>query len=179
MQSASKSCSLDPVPTWLLKLCVSALLLIITAIVNVSIDSGRVPPAFKCAQIRPLLKKPTLDPDILKNYKPLSKLPFISKVLEKVVYTRIERHLVENGLCEEFQSAYRRIHSTKTALLKVQSDTLESLDNGFVTVLVMVDLSATFDNLNHGILLSIRNLRSSSQMDSIVSYRPLPGSGHR
>jgi len=67
MKSPSKSCSLDfPVPTWLLKLCVGELLPIITAIFNVSMDSGQVPPAFKCAQIRPLLKKPTLDPDILK-----------------------------------------------------------------------------------------------------------------
>jgi hypothetical protein len=154
MKSPSKSCSLDPVPTWLLKLCVGELLPIITAIVNVSMDSSCVPLAFKCAQIRPLLKKPTLDPDILKNYRPVSNLPFISKVLEKVVDTRIERHLVDNCLHEELQSAYRRSHSTETALLKVQSDILESLDNGCVTVLVMLDLSAAFDTLDHGILLS-------------------------
>ena len=65
MKSPSKSCSLDPMPTWLLKLCVSELVPIITAIVNVSMDICRVPPVFKCAQIRPLLKKPTLDSDIL------------------------------------------------------------------------------------------------------------------
>ena len=154
MKSPSKSCSLDLMPTWLLKLYVSELLPIITAIVNVSMDSWRVPPVFKCAQIRPLLKKPTLDPDILKNYRPVSNLPFISKVLEKVVDTRIECHLVENGLHEELQSAYHRFHLTETALLKVQSDILESLDNGFVTVLVMLDMSAAFDTLNHRILLS-------------------------
>ncbi|KAK2140999.1 hypothetical protein LSH36_1186g01028 [Paralvinella palmiformis] len=61
---------------------------------------------------------------------------------------------VENGLHEELQSAYRRFHSTQTAFLKVQSDILESLDNGFVTVLVKLDLSAAFDTLDHGILLS-------------------------
>ena len=94
MKSPSKSCSLDPVPTWLLKLCVGELLPIITAIVNVSMDSSCVPLAFKCAQIRPLLKKSKLDPDILKNYRPVPNLPFISRVLEKVVDTRIERHLV-------------------------------------------------------------------------------------
>ena len=119
LNSPSKSCCLDPMPTWVLNLCVSELLPIITAIVKVSMDSCRVPPVFKCAQIQPLLKKPTLDPDILKNYRPVSNLPFISKVLEKVVDTRIERHLVENGLHKEFQSAYRRFHSTETALLKV------------------------------------------------------------
>ena len=100
-----------------------------------------------------ILKKPTLDPDILQHYKPVSNLPFIVKVLKKVVYTRIERHLVSNGLHEELQSAYRRSHSTETALLKGQSDILESLDNGRVTVLVMLHLSAAFDTLDHGILL--------------------------
>ena len=61
---------------------------------------------------------------------------------------------MENGLHEELQSAYHRFHSTETAFLKVQSDILESLDDVFVTVLVMLDLSAAFDILNHGILLS-------------------------
>ena len=77
------------------------LLIIITAIVNASTDSSCVPRALQCAQIRPLLKKPTLDPDILKHYRPVSNLPFIAKVLEKVEYIRIERHLVSNGLHEE------------------------------------------------------------------------------
>jgi len=67
MKSPSKSCSLDPMPTWLLKLCVSELLPIVTTIVNVSMENGHVPTAFKSAKIRLLLKKPTLDPDILKN----------------------------------------------------------------------------------------------------------------
>ena len=74
-------------------------------------------------------------------------------VLEKVVDTRIERHLVSNGLHKEIQAAYRSSHSTETALLKVQSDILEYLDNGCVTVLVMLDLSAAFDTLDHGIIL--------------------------
>ena len=150
LNSLDKSCDLDPVPTWLLKLCVDELLPVITAIVNAS---SCVPRAFNCVQIRPLLKKPTLDPDILKHYRPVSNLPVIAKVLEKVVDTRIERHLVSNGLHEELQSAYRRSHSTETALLKVQSDILESLDNGRVTVLVMLDLSTAFDTLDHGIML--------------------------
>ena len=140
-------------PTWFLKLCVDELLSIITAIVNASMDSSCVPRAFKCAQIRPLLKTPTLDLDILKHYRCVSNLPFIIKVLEKAVYTRIEHHLVSNGLHEELQSAYRRFHTTETALLKVQSDIPESLDNGCVTALVMLDLSAAFDTLGHGILL--------------------------
>ena len=64
-----------------------------------------VPKDFKCAHIRPLLKKPGLDPDTLKHYRPVSNLPFISKVLEKVVDARLERHLVTNSLHEVSQSA--------------------------------------------------------------------------
>ena len=104
-------------------------------------------------------------------------------MLEKVVDTRIERHLFDSGLHEELQSAYRRSHSTETALLKVQSDILESLDNCCVTVLVMLDLSAAFDTRSWSLVESlwecIGNLRSRSQMDSIVPYRPLLGSGHK
>ena len=89
LNSPDKSCDLNPMPTWLLKLCVDELLPIITAIGNASMDSSSVPRVFKCAQVRPQIKKPTLDPDILKHYIPMSNLPFIAKVLEEVVDTQI------------------------------------------------------------------------------------------
>ena len=78
---------------------------------------------------------------MLKNYRPVSNLPFVSKVLEKVVCSRIEKHLISNNLDEQHQSAYRKFHSTETALLKVQNDILQSLDKNNHTVLVMLDLS--------------------------------------
>ena len=79
LNSPDKSCDLDPIPTWLLQFCVGKLIPIITAIINVSMDSSGVPRASKCAQIQPLLKKPTLDQDTLKHYRPVSNLPFIAK----------------------------------------------------------------------------------------------------
>ena len=115
--------------------------------------SGSVPKDFKSARIRPLLKKSGLDQDLLKNYRPVSNLPFISKVLEKVVDKRLQRHLSENKLHEGFQSAYRRFHSTESALLKVQNAILQSLDNNCATVLVLLDLSAAFDTIDHQTLL--------------------------
>ena len=153
MKSPNKSCELDPIPTWLLKLCIEELLPVLTVIVNASLQTSCVPSAFKSALIRPLLKKPGLDSDILKNYRPVSNLPFVSKVVEKVVDARLERHLMSNSLQEEMQSAYRRFHSTETALLRVQSDILGSLDRGDATALVMVDLSAAFDTIDHNIIL--------------------------
>ena len=152
-RSPTKSCELDPIPTWLLKQCLNELSPILTNIINVSLQSAHVPKAFKSSLVRPLLKKPSLDPDNFKNYRPVSNLPFLSKVLEKVVDAQIERHLTSNNLHEQHQSAYRKFHSTETALIKVQSDILQSLDQGNATVLVLLDLSAAFDTLDHDTLL--------------------------
>lgn len=151
--SAGKSCALDPWPTWLLKDCLDETLPMITRIVNQSLVDGEVPRSFKRAHIKPLLKKAGLDQEVFKNYRPVSNLSFISKILEKVVSHRLDEHLNLNGLCNPFQSAYTPFHSTETALLKVQSDILDALAAGNVCVLVLLDLSAAFDTIDHTILL--------------------------
>jgi hypothetical protein len=152
-KSANKSCELDPIPTWLLKECLTELVPVITKIINSSLATAYVPKLFKNSHIKPLLKKPSFDPNTLKNYRPVSNLPFISKILEKVVNTRLEHHLTSNNLHEPNQSAYRKFHSTETALVKVQNDILQSLDQRNVTILVMLDLSAAFDTIDHETLL--------------------------
>jgi hypothetical protein len=154
MKSPSKSCELDPLPTWLLKKNVDELTPIITTIVNLSLKDSCVPHSMKTARIRPLLKKEGLDPEIFKNYRPVSNLTFVSKILEKVVASRLENHLSSNSLMDEVQSAYRPHHSTETALVKVQADIAQALDNGLVTILIMLDLSAAFDTIDHKILLT-------------------------
>ena len=154
LKSPNKSCELDPIPTWLLKSCIDELLPVLTKIINSSLDSAYVPKSFKRSRIRPLIKKPSLDQNTLKNYRPVSNLPFISKVLEKVVDKRVEQHLSQNNLHEKHQSAYRKFHSTETALLKLQSDILQSLDHNKVTVLVLLYLSAAFDTIDHSTLLN-------------------------
>lgn len=152
--SSSKSCELDPLPTWLLKDCLEQLLPLITVIINKSLQEGVVPTAMKMAHVRPSLKKPGLDQNILKNYRPVSNLSFLSKILEKVVAKRLDHHIDANTLRDPFQSAYTRLHSTETAILRVQSDILRTLDSGHVAVLVLLDLSAAFDTLDHNILLN-------------------------
>ena len=151
--SPDKSCELDPITTWLLKSCLPEGLPFLTKIINFFLETGYVPASYKSSLIRPLLKKQGLDQNMLKNYRPLSNLPFASKVLEKVVSSRIEEHLISNNLHGQHQSAYRKFHSTETALLKVQNDILQSLDKNNVTVLVMLDLSAAFDTTDHKTLL--------------------------
>ena len=98
-----------------------------------------------------ILKTSTLDPSVLGSCRPISNLPFISKVLEWAVNERMLLRLHSNGLLPE--SAYRRSHSTETALLKVTADALIAADMGKLTLLGMLDLSAAFDCADHSILL--------------------------
>lgn len=154
LASPCKSCELDPIPTWLLKECIDELLPSLTELINTCLEKAYVPMYFKSSLIRPHIKKPDLDANILKNYRPVSNLPFISKVLEKVIDVRLENYLSLNNLHEDHQSAYRKFHSTETALLKVQNDILNSLDQNDVTILVMLDLSAAFDTIDHKTLLN-------------------------
>ena len=149
-----KSCDLDPLPTSTLLTCLDEVLPTITDIVNSSLSSGIVPPCFKHALVKPLLKKASLDPEVLKNYRPVSNLPFLSKVLEKVVLSQLLDHLEANGLLEPFQSAYRKNHCTETALVRIVNDLLTASDNGDVTILSLLDLSAAFDTIDHDIMLA-------------------------
>ena len=111
----------------------------------------------KTAIVKPLLKKPSLDKNLLKNYRPISNLPFLSKILEKVVLHKLLSHLQENNLSNPFQSAYRAGCSTETVLLRIVNDILSALDNDNISVLLLLDLSAAFDALDHQILLSRLN----------------------
>ena len=149
---------LDPLPTSLLKDCNEAMAPIITNIVNKSLDTGVFPTSLKTAHVKPLLKKATLDiKEVLKNYRPVSNIPFLSKVIEKVVVTRLLGHMDRNNLHEPLQSAYNKSHSTETALLKVHNDLLQSIDRKQSVILTLLDLSAAFDTIDHALLLSRLN----------------------
>lgn len=150
----TKTCPLDPLPTWLLKDSkLHSLVAVITGIINRSLSEGYVPQMFKIANVCPRLKKPTADPNTLENYRPVSNLPFLSKVLEKVVAQQITTYLDVNNLVDPLQSAYRKAHSTETAMLKVKCDADQILDDGDGVLLVLLDLSAAFDTLNHATLM--------------------------
>ncbi len=151
--SASKHCELDPLPTWLLKECMVDLLPLITQIINLSLQLGDMPTSFKKAIINPLLKKLGLEL-IKKNYRPVSNLAFISKLIEKAVASQLIEHLKLNKLYDKFQSAYRTFYSTETALLKVKNDILNAMDNRNIMLLLLLDLSAAFDTIDHSILLT-------------------------
>ena len=103
------------------------------------------------------MEKPLLDKHLLKNYRPISNLPFLSKILEKVILYKLLSHLQENNLSNSFQSVYRAGHSTETVLLRIVNYILSTLDNDNISVLLLLDLSAAFDTTDHQILLSLLN----------------------
>ncbi len=151
-KSPSTTCDLDPLPTDLLKQSLDLLLPSITRIINLSLSNGVFPHQFLCAIVLPLLKKLGLDL-IFPSYRPVSNLAFLSKLPERVVAQQFVTYCDDNYLKELLQSAYSQYHSTETALTKVQNDLLLAMDDRKVVLLTLLDLSAAFDTVDHGILL--------------------------
>lgn len=154
--SPTKSCGLDPLPTRLLKdpTIIDGVAQHLTSIVNTSLTSATVPPCFKQATITPLLKKQGLDVEDMKNYRPVSNLAFLGKVLERVVAKQLLEHMSINDLHDPLQSAYKPRHSTETVLLTIKNDIDSALDRGQGVLLLLLDLSAAFDALDHKVLLT-------------------------
>ena len=156
--SPCKSCYLDPWPTFLVLDYLDILITPITSIINASLEQGKCPNFFKQAHVTPILKKSSLDKEVFKNYRPVSNLNFLSQILERVVAIQLQTPLDEAGLMTAFQLAYRKHHSTESALLNIQNDILLNMAKGFVTALTLLDLSAAFDTIDHTILLDRLNV---------------------
>jgi hypothetical protein len=151
-KSAAKSSLLDPIPTWYIKENVSMFAPVMQCMINKSISTGVFPGGLKNAVITPIIKKQSLDHNNKKNYRPVANIPFVSKLIEKHVFKCINSHMDKNNLGEEFQSAYRSQHSTETALLHVKNNIMQHLHNQEGVFLVLLDLSAAFDMVEHRVL---------------------------
>uniref|UniRef100_A0A669DS15 Reverse transcriptase domain-containing protein n=1 Tax=Oreochromis niloticus TaxID=8128 RepID=A0A669DS15_ORENI len=148
------TCLLDPIPSPLFKTLYGFFEAELLYMMNCSLQLGVFPADFKTAVVRPLLKKSNLDCNNFNNYRPVSNLPFLSKILEKLVFIQINDFLNDKQILEIFQSGFRVNHSTETALLKVLNDIRCNWDSQKLSVLVLLDLSAAFDTVDHTILLN-------------------------
>ena len=127
---------------------------LLTDLVNLSLSSGSMD-GVKLADIVPLIKGENLDPNILKNYRPVSNLTFLGKIIERVVLNRLNSHLTSNNLQCPNQYAYKKNHSTETLMIKIVNDVLIAMDEKEATVIMLLDLSAAFDTVDHDLLLRI------------------------
>ena len=145
-------CLSDPFPSKLLMFHLPTIIDTITHMINLCISTSVFPSSCKSAIVLPLIKKPGLDPQVLKNYRPVLNLSFLSKLIEKVISSRILTHIADHDLIDKFQSAYRCGHSTETALLRVYSDIVTMVGKGNGSYLVLLDLSEAFDTIDHDTL---------------------------
>ena len=132
-------------------LCWSAQLLILSIFHSLPVSST---PILKESVISPFLKKSTLDKDQLSNYRPISNLSLISKIIERIVKSRLTDHLTSNKLLNPHQSAYCKHHSTETALLYIHDHLINAIGSQKLSCLCLLDHSAAFDTIDHSILLT-------------------------
>ena len=150
---SNKSSPLDYIHTSVLKACSDVFSPLITRLTSLSFSEGRFPDGFKVAQVTPLIKKDGLDVDDPANYRPISNLNTISKVIERLCLARILPHVAATGRFNPLHYAYRKHHSTETALVKILDDLYRIIDDRRSAVLIGLDLSAAFDTIEHHILI--------------------------
>ena len=173
----TKHCTIDPIPTWLVKQLGHVLAPVLATLCNASFDRCLLPVSQKRASMRPLLKKPTLDANDLSSYRPILNLSFVSKTIERVVDSRLTRHADLHSLLPTNQSAYRSKHSTETAVVSVHNELVYAVDSGHVGALVMLDLSSAFDTVDHDVMFSVLSARfgihdkALEWLHSYFSYR--------
>ncbi|KAF7247943.1 Phosphatidylinositol N-acetylglucosaminyltransferase subunit A [Varanus komodoensis] len=147
------TCLLDPCPSWLINDSKHGIGTWILEVVNASLREGRVPAPLKEAVVRPVLKKVSLDPEMATNYRPVANIPFLGKVLERVVAGQLQALLDETDYLDPLQSGFRPGYGTESALVALYDDLCREKDRGSASLLVLLDLSAAFDTIDHGILL--------------------------
>ena len=153
LNASQSSSATDPLPLTLITLFSPQLANKLLPIFSHSLTTGIVPKSFKCAIITPIIKKPSLDPSELNHYRPISNLSIFSKTLERIVSTQLTNYLSTNNILNKYQSAFCPDKSCETTITSLTSNILPTLDK-LGTLVVLLDLSAAFDTLNHSILVN-------------------------
>ena len=154
MASPSKFCKLDSIPTALLKRLVPVVLPDITCLVNLSLRTGTFANEWKITCVKLLIK--SINMELIKNsYLLISNCNFISKIVEKCMLVQLNQHCNLHGLLPSYQSAYQAFHSCETSLLKLYNDMLWQMEYQEVSLLIVCNLSAAFDTINHQTLIEV------------------------
>src|SRR6218665_3062689 len=151
--SASKTCELDPIPTFLVQEHIDVILPFLTVLCNSSIREAQLPSSQKQCILHPVLKREGLDPSDPANYRLIANVTFLSKILERIIADQMIAYLDANGLLPSYQSGFRKNHSTETLLIRLLSDLYGAMDAGQISLLALFDVSFAFDSVDHSILL--------------------------
>ena len=146
-----KSSGLDPFNVKLLKLAAPFISKCLAHICNLSLNGSTFPDAWKKAKVTPIFKSG--DKTNVSNYRPISVLPIVSKIIERAVHDQLYEYMSNVGLLSNCQSGFRPNHSTSTTLLDVQDYILKNMDTGYATGVLFIDLKKAFDTVNHDILI--------------------------
>ena len=143
----------DPIPQYLITKLAKTTTLTYKNIIDDSLITGTIPNLLKNAIITPIIKKLNLNSSEFSNYRHISQLSLLTKILEKTIYNQLSYYLSENMLLDIRQNAFRKLHSTETTVLSLYDDLYNSLDIGQTIQLILLDLFSAFDILRHDILL--------------------------
>ena len=171
--TTSKSFGTDTISSYFLKMALPFLENSIAMLFNTSLETGIFPDIWKISRVAPIYKEG--DKSEKSNYRPISVLPVISRLFERLLYDQLYQHLNSNNLLPKEQSGFRKLHSTLTCLIKSTDEWYSALDNGQLVGLVLIDLKKAFDTVDHNILCQkIRTLRSPGKgicMVQILSFK--------
>ena len=164
----STAAGIDRLPGRFLKDGADVLPKTVTDICNLSISLNKFPRAFKLAKVKPIFKKGCKTN--LSNYRTISLLPILLKVIDKVVHEQATKFLNDNNIFYKYQSGFRNNHSTELFLSFLNDKISKGFDNGMYTGMILVDLKKTFDTINHKILLDKHSSnRLFKEYDQLVS----------
>ena len=149
--SPRKAAGIDKISSQLLRIAAPVIAPVVARLINFSFSSGSFPSRWKTAKVSPLYKNG--DSRDVQNFRPISVLPVLSKVIERHVHDSLYSYLTENNLIYPRQSGFRKNHSTDTALIQIIDELLLNLDKNRVSGMVLVDYSKAFDMVDHGLLL--------------------------
>ena len=154
----TKTCESDIIPTILLKEVLPTIIPSLTKIANLSTSKGVFSETWKSATVKPLIKSQSKGTDH-QNYRPVSNLTFLSKVVEKITLNQFTQHCEVHHLLPDYKSAYRKHHSCETSLIKLVNNILWAMEKQEVTAVRVLDLSVAFDTVDHDLLLTVLDRR--------------------